>query len=77
MMAYLTYPLMVLSLVVTAIAAWRVMRMGIITFVLLLPIVFALGMLFLIQGFPALGIGEYLTLLEHLFVGAGEPHARL
>ena len=76
-MAYLTYPLMVLSLVVTAIAAWRVMRIGIITFVLLLPIVFALGMLFLIQGFPALSIGEYLTMLVHLFVGAGEPHARL
>ena len=80
MMAYATHPLMVLSLAVMAIpllfVAWRVMRMSIIIFVLLLPIVFGLGVLFLIQGFPALGIGEYLTMLMHLFAGAGEPYAR-
>jgi hypothetical protein len=74
MMAYATYPLMVLSLTVIAIpllfVAWRVLNMGIANFVLLLPFLFGLGVILLIQEFDALGGGNFLTMLIYLLAGA-------
>jgi hypothetical protein len=74
MVAYAAYPLLVLSLAVMAIpllyVVWRVLNMGAATFALLLPIVLGVGVLFLIQGFDALGGGGFLTMLMYLFAGA-------
>jgi hypothetical protein len=71
MMAIASYPLALLTLAVVAIPlaiiAWRMRSIRIVA---LLPFVFGLAVLLLIQGFDALGGGELLTGLIYLLAGA-------